>query len=130
MTDPQKDDHIEELLGKLQGIFGKLSHSEEEESKLKVEIPATPPPPKEPAKELTPQEAPPAKPAPAAMPSPAATPSPSGAGAYESTVPVEDTERMIVPTAVYFPPGREGEARSLAQKLETMTPRFTKVAFR
>jgi len=30
MTDPQKDEHIEELLSKLQGIFGKLSHSEEE----------------------------------------------------------------------------------------------------
>jgi hypothetical protein len=37
---------------------------------------------------------------------------------------------MIVPTAVYFPSGRDAEAKSLAQKLETMTPKFTKVAFR
>src|SRR5689334_19493386 len=43
MTDPKKDEHIEELLSKLQGIFGKLSHSEEEEAKQSVEVPKSTP---------------------------------------------------------------------------------------
>jgi hypothetical protein len=80
----------------------------------------------------------PATPAPEAAPtfSPSseaasgATPAPLIKMAYETTVPLEDPEKVIVPAAVYYPPGRETEAKSLAQKLETMTPRFTKVAFR
>jgi hypothetical protein len=151
MTDPQKDDHIEELLGKLQGIFGKLSHSEEEEAKLTIEVPSAAP--KEPPIKETPAPEPPAaKPAPPAPinmyaePPPAQTSSPAasipppapivlvsvtpGPGAYASTVSLGDPDRVIVPTAIYFPPGREAEGKSLAQKLETMTPKFTKVAFR
>ena len=153
MTDPQKDEHIEELLSKLQGIFGKLSHTEEEETKHKPDI--TYPAPKEPEPVQTPAPAKPPEPlmfytepvlpvAPPAMPpiltpptAPEAPPAPPPAvtgstsfGTYESLVPPEDPEKMIVPTAVYFPPGREAEAKSLAMKLETITPRFTKVAFR
>ncbi len=45
-------------------------------------------------------------------------------------MPSTDPDKIIVPTAVYFPPGREAEGKSLAQKLETMAPKFTKVAFR
>ena len=160
MTDPQKDEHIEELLSKLQGIFGKLSHSEEEpERKIEVPVPApqeaepkesappSPPVPApakpEPPAPLNLYEAPaPATPEPAPAPAaaqestppptavPAAAPAPLPAAAYETTVPLEDPEKVIVPAAVYYPPGKETEARSLAQKLETMTPRFTKVAFR
>jgi hypothetical protein len=147
MTDPHKDEHIEELLSKLQGIFGKLSHSEEEtgDPTIQVPVPApqefekreTAPPP------TTPEPAKPEPPAPlnfyaeppAALPPAPADPAPPPApvvstAAYDTTVPVQDPEKTIVPTAVYFPPGREAEAKSLAQKLETMTPKFTKVAFR
>ena len=154
MTDPQKDEHIEELLSKLQGIFGKLSHSEEEpapdrqievsqpaprEPKQKEPQPSVPPPPA--AKPASPaplnfyESAAPIQPtAPSTPPSPAADPgtpqAPLTGMAYETTVPFEDPEKVIVPAAVYYPPGKETEAKTLAQKLETMTPRFTKVAFR
>jgi hypothetical protein len=144
MTDPQKDEHIEELLSKLQGIFGKLSHSEEEpsaEPEIRVPVPApkefeksetAPPPPTPPASPPAAQEPPPPLNlyAPPPSPSPPAAAMPSPSAAYETTVPLEDPEKMIVPSAVYFPPGRETEAKSLAQKLETMAPKFTKVAFR
>ena len=154
MTDPQKDEHIEELLSKLQGIFGKLSHSEEEEAKQKIEIPtpapkeqekkeaAPPPPPEAPP---TPQPAAPAPinlyaepPAAPAAPAPKPAMAPSGPtnseavptpSTYESQVPTGDPEKLLIPTAVYFPFGKEKEAKSLAQKLEMMTPKFTKVAF-
>jgi hypothetical protein len=150
MTDPKKDEHIEELLSKLQGIFGKLSHSEEEEAKQTIEVPH--PAPKEPKTKDTPpaKKAPPPEPlnlyaqsesAPAVAPASDSSPNISrppaesgpplpGEGAYETLVPTEDPERAIIPTAVYFPLGRENEAKSLAGKLETMAPKFTKVAFR
>ncbi len=147
MTDPQKDDHIEELLGKLQGIFGKLSHSEEEEAKQKIEVSA--PAPKEPEAKSTsgpadvPKKPAPSNPAaptplnlysepsaPVSPVAPASTQMPSTQGAYESTITNVDPEKITVPTAVYYPPGRETEAKSLAQKLEIMTPKFTKIAFR
>jgi hypothetical protein len=151
MTDPQKDEHIEELLSKLQGIFGKLSHSEEEEAKQKIEIPT--PAPKESEKMAPsppPAEAPPSakptspspinlytEPAAASPPPPAAAAPPptnpgvvSSPGTYESQVPLGDPEKLIIPTAVYYPFGKDAEAKSLAQKLEMMTPKFTKVAFR
>ena len=32
--------------------------------------------------------------------------------------------------AIFYPTGRDGEAKALAQKLEILTPKFTKVAFR
>jgi len=146
MTDPKKDEHIEELLSKLQGIFGKLSHSEEEEAKQTVEVPQAAP------KEPKPKETPPEKKAspptplnlyaePDAAPAAASStnssagpmesaPPAGGDGAYETLVPTEDPERVIVPSAVYFPIGRDTEAKSLAGKLETMAPKFTKVAFR
>jgi hypothetical protein len=161
MTDPQKDEHIEELLSKLQGIFGKLSHSEEEEGKQEIEVPAPAPAPKPaspptfpptmpPAQVVSPSKPvspPPATPVPTPIPEatpmpthptpapgspiePAAAPVTTSLSGYESMVPVQDPEKMIVPTGIYFPPGREGEAKALAQKLETMTPKFTKVAFR
>src|SRR5579864_3217518 len=143
MTDPQKDEHIEELLSKLQGIFGKLSRSDEEEAKQKIEAPA----PKE-TPDQTPQESSPAAkpqvspeplnfytdPPPVSAPPVDASPSPPPpapvtapaptlevpihSSGYATTVPTEDPERLIVPTAVFFPPGRETEAKSLAQKLE------------
>jgi hypothetical protein len=161
MTDPQKDEHIEELLSKLQGIFGKLSHSEEEEAKQKIEIPQSAPQEEE-KKETIPETPPPAS-KPAAEPPQAASPTPlnlyaepetpvptpssipvappaspppgeksatPAAGTYESIVPTGDPEKLLIPTAVYFPIGKEAEAKSLAQKLEMMTPKFTKVAFR
>src|SRR5437867_4162142 len=139
MTDPKKDEHIEELLSKLQGIFGKLSHSEEEEAKQSVEVPA--PPPKERGPKELPPEKKPVPPAPinlyeepvvasGAAPPTNSSPPPAGSGSYETLVPTEDPERVIVPTAVYFPVGRDNEAKSLAGKLETMAPKFPKVAFR
>src|SRR5690348_337862 len=38
--DPHGDERIEELLGQLQGIFGRLSRSEEEESGQKLNLPS------------------------------------------------------------------------------------------
>jgi hypothetical protein len=160
MTDPHKDEHIEELLSKLQGIFGKLSRSEEEEAKSKIEV--AQPAPKEPdlgpdASSPTTPVAPgtPVSPPPLSSiplyqepPAPGSTspalpeetpglgPAPAdGAPSvpstiYESIVPLEDPEKLIVPTAVFYVAGRENEAKMLAQKLETMAPKFTKVAFR
>jgi hypothetical protein len=153
MADPQKDEHIEELLSKLQGIFGKLSHSEEEESRPKVDSPKLAPKDSEkkqtnapvtfnapaptiptPLNLYTDPPNPEASPVPAAPTDPAAAPADGGrlseASGYETTVPLEDPEKIIVPAAVFYPPGRENEAKSAAQKLETMTPKFTKVAFR
>lgn len=165
MTDPQKDEHIEELLSKLQGIFGKLSNAEEEEAQQKVDVPpAKAPEPKAPAADVKPAPTPPPvqfsaaapmpnpdrvaalpkeiplEPPPAAhspagsMPATSPTPSAPAAGSnpsgYDSLSPVSDPEKMIVPTAVFFPTGKEAEAKSLAMRLEMMTPKFTKVAFR
>jgi hypothetical protein len=136
MTDPQKDEHIEELLSKLQGIFGKLSHAEEEPApQEKIEVSAPAPrdsEPKESAPEVPPAPTPekPVSPPPLNLYEPEASRSPLPTMAYETTVPLQDPEKIIVPAAVYYSPGKEAEARSLAQKLETMTPRFTKVAFR
>jgi hypothetical protein len=147
MSDPQKDEHIEELLSKLQGIFGKLSHSEEEEEKPKIHLPLPPAPkPTEPANDhamSSPAAAPTLFPAPT-LPVPAPEPAvmPSSApvmdgpvetaalSGYESMVPLQDPEKIIVPTAVFYPSERTAEAKILAQKLETMTPKFTRVAFR
>ncbi len=150
MTDPQKDEHIDELLSKLQGIFGKLSRSEEEESKQKLDIPSGEPAGKprdagQPASHNMPGPAPvstgPLETPPASSPSsaPSEIPfEPPGAssgvtsatiGIYQSIVPPQDAEKLIVPTALFFPQGKDAEAKSLATKLEMMTPKFTKVAF-
>lgn len=147
MTDPQKDEHIEELLSKLQGIFGKLSHSDEEEARQKVDGPVPSPVSAAPDKKPTPLGSPaePSSPIPqdepltatmdpAEMPAPldpaSANPLSAAPSLFETTVPLADPEKTIVPTAVYYPPGKENEAKIVAQRLETMTPKFTKVAFR
>lgn len=167
MPDPQKphdDERIEELLSQLQGIFGKLSNSEEEESKQKLDLPARPstpaaePPPvkmEPPPVAFEPPAPPPAVipppepvPAPTPEPPPATTPSPEiiapikpeepanampteppMAGAIpHAPPPTFDAEST--PTVVFYPAGREAEAAVLAQKLEVLTPKFTKVNFR
>jgi hypothetical protein len=144
MADPHKDEHIEELLSKLQGIFGKLSHAEEEESTQKVDPQksSAPPPevkpespaplakPHETANAPQPKEIPFDPPASAPPPPAPATSAATIANGYTTLVPAIDPEKMIVPTAVYFPMGKENEAKSLCGKLEMMTPKFTKVAFR
>ena len=160
------DEHIEDLLSQLQGIFGRLSTSEEEESKGKLDVQAAPlaapapapepeprapvpdptvvpeppattdplPPlaPAEPAQEVVPVGAP-EPPAPAADAASNAPPAPmivtGSAIPFETSVP-ESSEATLLQTAVFFPAGREAEARTLAQKLEMITPKFTKISFR
>jgi hypothetical protein len=165
---PQDNDRIEELLSQLQGIFGKLSHSEEEESKQKIDLPPenvkpaaaapetpiteTQPPIPKPIEPLIaeapweapppqPEEPPPVPPTPSeppmaiavempASPPPAPDPSapmtePSDPASAATPIDAEST-----PAGIFFPAGREAEAKSLAQKLETLTPKFTKVTFR
>lgn len=128
MSDPKdsrQDEHIEDLLSQLQGIFGKLSHSEEEETKPKPpEAPEAPAP----ILEAAPAQATPA--APKSEPPRSAPADQAAAPAFESSVPIVPDDKSLIQAAVYFPPGREAEAKSLAQKLETMAPKFTKVAFR
>ncbi len=138
MTDSDKnphDDHIEDLLSQLQGIFGKLSKQEEE--------PAAAPPPKpapvSPAALQKPPEAPPpqgdiipqppalADPTPTAEPAPEPTPLPVVAAPLAPAPTSDDPSQLA--THIAYPLGREAEAKSLAQKLETITPKFTKVAF-
>jgi len=187
-ANPHDEDHIEELLSQLQGIFGKLSHSEEEESSQKLDIPAAPeppalrenPPPPTPVQPLPavplesgPAEAPPLPeaqpeasmppeepltqsppfpepvsfeppptawiapdPAPqesvetiAPAPPPVELPAPPilDAVAFESCVPADAP--AAIPAAVYYPVGREHEGRVLANRLENLIPKFTKVAF-
>lgn len=139
-----QDDHIEDLLSQLQGIFGKLSRQDEEESRDKTEAapqtvppsPAAPPPvpmpdkkpsaamPESPPVVRSPAE-PPAPP-PAAAPSPAAS-TPAVPAVPPETVPADSSH---LATGIVFPGPREVEARALAAKLETITPKFTKVEFR
>jgi len=206
------DEHVEELLSQLQGIFGRLSHGEEEESQDKeilsspapagapmpapVSVPAAAPPPApEPARvpipdpipapppaiEMTPappvpvlEPAPELMPAPmpvsSARPVPEAPPQPLPMPAPARTIPLEPMRPAVPPmissngpapmtandpenvnpaapsfelspdelkglgkevtqTAVYFTPNREKDAKLLSEKLETLTPKFTKVAF-
>jgi hypothetical protein len=193
--DPQGDDHIEELLGQLQGIFGKLSHSEEEESQTKIDppkaapvvaappvpepapprvfvpdpspIPVPPPLPEpEPAPlpepffipmkvvelSVIPEPAPaipepapmiPEPPAPVAPPLPAAVEpapvdpvfqAPPEVPAPEPVPPAftipADADKSAVFALIFYPLHREAEANRLTEKMETMTPKFTKVEFR
>jgi hypothetical protein len=145
-TDPSGEDRIEELLSQLQGIFGRLSQSEEEELKEKVTPPASPPPTEaasEPAPppETSPAssvETPPAAPVPEVAPSaseaatflsasempPTAAPAPDTAALYQSGVP----DQSAIQVAIFYPQGRETEAHTLARKLEALTPKFMKVA--
>jgi hypothetical protein len=239
MAEPKKpadDDKIEDLLSQLQGIFGRLSTSEDEESKQKLDVPASeaapappapPPPLEEPAPTPepepapvqhryepppaesepsapveTPVEPPPAVPEPVfAEPYPEPEPPAATIPSYEppsfeppeaddlpppveavdppapeitepppapapaeplpvappaadpeivapSPVPVEPVAAAAeaasegeapksnafnpdaTPTAIFFPTGRDTEAKNLAEKLQIMTPKFTKVTFR
>jgi hypothetical protein len=157
MAEPNKnpqDDHIEDLLSQLQGIFGKLSRQEEEESKDKLDAPAAKPeakpvpapvlkpepqpePKSEPKPEPTPEPkielTPPAAPSPAPVP-PNPSPSPAPSPAPEpitiqtpaGDTPIDDSTLI---TGIAYPAGRDAEAKALAGKLESLTPRFTKVSF-
>jgi len=159
--DPKEEEHIEELLSQLQGIFGKLSKTEEDEAREKTDVPQTPPPAAPPPVEKkeppvctapapvfdTPQTTPSATPpipepisppaftatpapppAPAPPPMPAPTPEPVAAAPAPTAPPVLDAS--TIGCAVYYPATREKEAKILAQKIETMTPKFTKLAFK
>lgn len=164
--DPRGDDHIEELLSQLQGIFGKLSRSEEEESQAKIDPPGQTAPGDPSGQPLPPESAreprpapPPEAPAPEAAAPPAQPGSPTVPDAPMTTVPVPDyvpppppppaeavetpaerppadfsalpmeADKSAVYSLIFYPPNRETEARSLTDKVQTMTPRFTKVAF-
>jgi len=158
MPESQKpdDERIEELLSQLQGIFGKLSQTEEEESQKKEDIPRSgqpaPPAPLEPSAPEAPQLPPvaetpiipmnPIEPAAEQTPAPEAPPVtvpmyvPPALGEHgqapinpdtPGTPPLFDASQT--PTAIFYPAGREAEARMLANRLETLTPRFTKITF-
>jgi hypothetical protein len=141
-------EHIEELLSQLKGIFGHLSETEQEEARQKITPPslATPPPAKEtpPPAEPPPAEeailpepdvaAPPAAdagpldpfPAPAAEAVvPAPLPPSEGYSPNEISVP---EGAALIPAAVFYPAGRINEAKAVAEKVERITPKFTKVA--
>lgn len=161
--DPKQDDHIEDLLGQLQGIFGRLSKSEQEEADQKEDVPppapvraTTPAPPPivdpipepitppipaiEPEPEpvipvvdmAPPPPPPPPPPEPVPEPPPVATPEPAASTAsnYQSTIEPASADAGLLNTAIFFPQGRETEGKTLAGKIETMTPKFAKVAFK
>src|SRR5437879_3379384 len=89
MTDPKDshgDEHIEDLLSQLQGIFGRLSSSEEEESKDKLDVPVLVQPPA-----ATP-EAPPVK-----EPVPPPTTSPAVSSQPVESVPMEPLPPAATP---------------------------------
>jgi len=157
MADPKDDEHIEELLSQLQGIFGKLSKADEEEAKAKVDVPKPPslasePPPMHLNDPFSIQ--PPGGVSPVPAPAPVATPSPepipsTPAPVVEKTpeptpVPVTPTsdaplpapatpiafDGTSVPTTIFYLANREREAQTLKQKAEALTPKFTKVSFK
>jgi hypothetical protein len=156
MPDPKSTpdgEHIEELLSQLKGIFGHLSESEQEEARQKITPPnvgsapaAKEPTPAEPPPEPTPgveePVLPPVEPffvtpidAPApvlepfpespAEPAPPPIPSSDGFIPNEVTVPAGAS---LIPAAVFYPAGRINEAKMVAEKVERITPKFTKVA--
>jgi len=152
--DPKKDEHVEELLSQLQGIFGQLSKNEE----APPPVPATPPPPapimpppeaSKPVVEAAPVVKPAPEPVVLDMPAPKEDPFALQPPEPLFTPPIPETsvvapseavmaEPEAIPAldagtigcAIYYPPLREKEAKTLAQKIETMTPKFTKVAFK
>jgi hypothetical protein len=186
VKDPKEEEHIEELLSQLQGIFGKLSKTEEEESQTKNDLPspsaiepilATVPTPEpspspvpvpdpvppapafvftelnpEPKFELEPalvlaapiptvtredpfalrpppvQSEPPLSDLLPVTPTGPITASPAPVMAPPAMPPILDPS--TIGCAIYYPALREKEAKTLAQKIETMTPKFTKVAFK
>lgn len=131
MTDPKDshgDEHIEDLLSQLQGIFGRLSSldppaSASTPTDAPQESASNPPsPPTIPAQSAEPI---PAK----AAPPPAAAPASEPAAFALPTAPATPEDLSALSAAIYYPIGREAEAKTFAQKLETLTPKFTKVAF-
>jgi len=40
-----------------------------------------------------------------------------------------EADKSAVYSLIFYPPNRENEAKTLTEKVQTMTPRFTKVAF-
>lgn len=149
--DPHGDQRIEELLSQLQGIFSKLSTSEQAESEQKVAptpgVPQAPAPaPETPPASIIPEIPTPTSPSPEAPliehlsdpePTPPVSPSapppepspvaPPPVIATEPAVPDDDTTIRV---AICYPEGSENEVKILAQKLETLSPKFTKVAFK
>jgi len=153
MADERKDDeHIEELLSQLQGIFGKLSTPDAEEARTKadpppletnppvaVPAPASAPAPapmpttdpfalKPPAPEPLPEDPKLKEPLPVVPTGPVTATTPTPVMPEPASPPVFDTS--TIGCAVYYPMMRDKEAKTLAQKIETMTPKFTKVAFK
>ncbi len=160
------DDHIEDLLSQLQGIFGRLSSSEEEESQTKIDpppvnkpvssappsVPAESQPTQDPAFEAptpvplsvpapsTPNSAPAAITVSAELPPVAPTPLPTSSESPDvptapMSMPPADTlapsnsDLPVVNCAIFFPPNHEAEVKTLTERVETMTPKFTKVSF-
>jgi hypothetical protein len=154
--DPHGDEHIEELLSQLQGIFGKLSRSEEEESQTKIDPPKPPEEavsPETPVPEETLNPGPPTVPdspfvsvAIPDSPPPPETVLPANVPELpteiEASAPIEtpaaplpmaelpkEADKSVVFSVIFYPLNKENEAKLLHEKVETMTPRFTKVAF-
>jgi hypothetical protein len=143
MSDPNEEKNVEELLSQLQGIFGKLSQADEDESREKTDLPvpkplvhATPPPvihPVIPEAETAP---------PPAFVFTPPTPEPVPQVVQNNILDVASAPVMPAPEvpqtydtstigcAIYYPLMREKEAKILAEKIETMTPKFTKLAFK
>jgi hypothetical protein len=141
MSDPNEEKNVEELLSQLQGIFGKLSKADE--APLPVEQP--PAPVIEPALPIP--EAPPPRAVedpfslqpPGGLqpiPEPLSRPPPDAIVEVTSTpvMPAPESPQLYddatIGCAIYYPLMREKEAKLLAEKIETMTPKFTKLAFK
>jgi len=97
MGEPKKDDeHIEELLSQLQGIFGKLSKAEEEEASQKIDTPSSIP--------SVPRPAPDPRPAPMPTPPPRMEPLRDDPFALKPPPLSETPTPTPVPPAVSLPP--------------------------
>lgn len=70
---------------------------------------------------------PPSEPA-ARMAEPAPIP-PAGTGAYTPSTPHIPAGAFLFPAAIFYPTGRTSDAKIVAEKIERMTPKFTKVTF-
>jgi len=141
-------EHIEELLSQLKGIFGHLSETEKEEVKQKITPPvsspriSSSPPSPEPAI----REPEPASPEPVAPEMPGEPPAePDGLPSLEPWVPGEQPAPLpspegftpnqleipagasLIPTTIFYPAGRINDAKIVAEKVERITPKFTKV---
>jgi hypothetical protein len=143
-------DHIEELLAQLKGIFGQLSETEQAEAKRKITPPTMPR--REPAPAPAPRpdaepamEAPadpaafsepfaPVEYAPSDLNSPEAAPakpawSPSAGSNFTPNEIVVPAGAALISAAIFYPIGRANEAKILVDRVEKMTPKFTRVTF-